>query len=179
MMQLWLAKPTIPDIKPDKVVNSLFPNWLVLITHVIAAIVLILLLTKWLYGPTKRNLQRRRQLIQTRIDRARQQELKAVTHERQAKKKLLTVNRQRHLIMEQAIVAAEKRKDQIIGAAVKEVQLMRAKAQALIADEQRNTAEAVRTQIIRTAFAASQAVLGHHISPQQHQMLVEKFINDL
>ena len=45
-MQLWLAKPTIPDIKPDEVVNSLFPNWLVLITHVIAAIVLILLLTK-------------------------------------------------------------------------------------------------------------------------------------
>lgn len=76
-------------------------------------------------------------------------------------------------------MAAEKRKDQIIGAAVKEVQLMRAKAQALIADEQRNTAEAVRTQIIRTAFAASQAVLGYHISPQQHQMLVEKFINDL
>ena len=177
-LYFWLATH-IPGIQPKHVIEDLFPNWPVLIAHVLASMVLLFFLTKWLYRPVKQNLKKRSKVIQDQITSARQHQLVAILHEKQAKERLLAVDKQRKLIFKQAILAAEKQKSQIVNTAHYEADLVRKKAETMIADERRQMAEQIRATIVSTAFAASQAVVPYQIDEKQHKMLVEKFIDNL
>ena len=67
-------------VDPNQIINQLFPNLWIFITHVIATIILLILLTRWVYNPFRKAMRQRRFLIQQRIN-------EAVVKEAEANKK--------------------------------------------------------------------------------------------
>lgn len=167
------------SISKEEIVRDLFPNFLVFLVHLLAAIILLIIISRFLYRPTRKHLEERRKMVQKYIDHAREQAINAGKHEQKALQKLQKINQQKAVILKKALTVAENKKNTIINQAHRHAELMHAKTKALLLDERRRAEQDLRKQIIETALTASQAVIKLKITPQEHQQLIEQFITEL
>lgn len=175
VLPLTLILSSCKPLDSSWVVNNLFPNLWVFLTHIIAAVVLIVLMTWLVWKPTKQSLQKRHDYIAKQIADAQQAKESATMEFNEANQLKINAMSQAMTITTQAKAEAF----DIIEKAKVEAKLTANKivkdAQA-DADQTKREAQAnVQDNIINIAFDVAESVLDKQVSKQDK----DQYIDDL
>lgn len=157
------------------VVNNLFPNLWVFLTHIIAAVVLVVLMTWLVWKPTKQALQKRHDYIAKQISDAQLAKETATMELNEANQlkvnalsQAMTITTQAKAeafdIIEQAKLEAKQTASKIVTDAKEDVE-----------KEKRNARANAQDNIVNIAFDVAESVLGQEIKKADK----DKYINDL
>ena len=166
-------------ITKDEVINNLLPNLWVFVTHIFAAVILLIIIIYLVWKPTKTNLQQRQEYIQKEINQAdeiKKDALKQLTIAEQkkidafakAKKSVDAANKQAYqdkLEIEQQAINNSKR---IIQQAESDAKKIKTKIE-----------QTMNKQIVDIVFEASSALLKSKVSKNDSKVFVEEFISIL
>ncbi|WP_338965011.1 F0F1 ATP synthase subunit B [Spiroplasma endosymbiont of Sarcophaga carnaria] len=173
---LWLmSKP----IEPAEIINQLFPNLWIFIAHVIATIILLILLSKWVYNPFRKAMRARRNKIRELIQDAADKQAKATIDQKEASKLLTTAKVEANGILADARTEAETKRHQVLETAKAEVVRLNEQAHKEIQKEKEQYKDDIRKSIINIAFNAAEQLLENEITKEKNEKLVEDFIKDL
>ena len=174
LLPLTLLSSCAP-LESSWVVNNLFPNLWVFLTHIIAAVVLVVVMTWLVWKPAKQSLQKRHDYIAKQI-------ADAQTAKETATMELNEVNQMKVTAMSQAMTITTQAKAEafaIIDKAKRE-----AKATAIrivdnakedVEKEKRDARTNAQDNIINIAFNVAETVLDKELDKQDK----DKYIDDL
>lgn len=175
ILPLTLSLSSCTPLNPDDVVNSLFPNLWVFLTHIIAAVILVVLMVWLVWKPTKNSLKKRHDYIVKEIADA-QKAKESATMELNSANQLkvdalsqaMTVANQAKTeafnIVEKAKAEAKKTADKILSDAKNDIE-----------NEKRLVRENEQNNIINIAFNVAESVLNKEVDKQDK----DKYIDDL
>ncbi|AGM24673.1 F0F1 ATP synthase subunit B [Spiroplasma chrysopicola DF-1] len=166
-------------VNPAEIINQLFPNLWVFIAHIIATIILLILLSKWVYNPFRKAMRARRQKIQEMITDAADKQTKATIKEKTALEMLTTAKVDASSIISEARAEAEAKKHNLLDETKKEIVHLNEQARKELAKEKEQYQDDIRKAIINTAFDAAQHLLEKEINKEKHQKIIEDFIDNL
>ena len=166
-------------ITKDEVINNLLPNLWVFVTHIFAAVILLIIIIYLVWKPTKTNLQQRQEYIQKEINQAeeiKKDALKQLTIAEQkkidafakAKKSVDAANKQAYqdkLEIEQQAINNSKR---IIQQAESDAKKIKTKIE-----------QTMNKQIVDIVFEASSDLLKSKVSKNDSKVFVEEFMSIL
>ena len=166
-------------INPAEIVNQLFPNLWIFIAHLLATIVLLLLLTKWVYNPFRKAMRARRKIIQDKLDDAAIKQAVANAEKIQSTKLLNQAKTEADAIIVSAKYEAEHKKIIILNDAQQEIQNLNKQAKIAIAQNKIKEQENIKNAIISLAFDAADNILKKEIDQKEHKKLINDFIKEL
>ncbi|WP_339024431.1 F0F1 ATP synthase subunit B [Spiroplasma endosymbiont of Agriotes lineatus] len=166
-------------IKQENIINQLFPNVWVFITHILATVVLLVVLGFFLYKPFKQLMQKRRSIIKDLIDDAIRKQTQAIKYEIEANSLLKDSKMQSQQIIDDAKAEALTQRQEIINQASIEAGLIDEQSQRDILKERIKAEENIRQEIIDVAFNMAQNILEKEIDREQNEVLIDDFIKQL
>lgn len=174
MLPLLSGTAGVPEV-----VAQLFPNLPNFIAHVLATIVLIILLTKWVYKPFRNSIDNRRAKINELLDDAVDKQTKATRDRQEATKLLNDAKNQSSLILKSAQVDADAQKLKILDEASNEATNLQNQAKNSIKKAQADAESEIKQTIIDVAFQAAQEILKTDVNSEKNKQLVEEYIKQL
>lgn len=174
LLPLTLLSSCAP-LESSWVVNNLFPNLWVFLTHIIAAVVLVVVMTWLVWKPAKQSLQKRHDYIAKQI-------ADAQTAKETATMELNEVNQMKVTAMSQAMTITTQAKAEafaIIDKAKREAKATAIKivdnAKQDVEKEKRDARANAQDNIINIAFDVAETVLDKELDKQDK----DKYIDDL
>ncbi|XQP55675.1 MAG: F0F1 ATP synthase subunit B [Mycoplasmoidaceae bacterium] len=172
---LMLSLSSCAPLQKEWVVNNLFPNLWVFLTHIIAAVILIVLMTWLVWKPTKQSLQKRHDYIAKEIADAQNAKEAANMELNEANQLKVTALSQAMSITTQAKAEAFKIIEKAKIDAKKSAAKILTDAKADIEHEKASAKANVQDNIINIAFDVAESVLNQELSKQEK----DKYIDDL
>lgn len=169
---------TLSSCKPldsSWVVNNLFPNLWVFLTHIIAAVVLVVLMTWLVWKPTKQALQKRHDYIAKEIADAQSAKETAIMEMNEANQLKVDAMSQAMVITTQAKAEAFKLIENARQEAKQTATKIVTDAQASVEKAKQDARENEQENIINIAFDVAESVLGKEVAKQDK----DKYIDDL
>lgn len=172
---LLLSLSSCKPLEAEWVVNNLFPNLWVFLTHIIAAVVLVVLMTWLVWKPTKNSLQKRHDYIAKEIADAQKAKETATMELNEANQlkvtalsQAMTITTQAKAeafgIIEKARLEAKQTANKIVNDAKEDVE-----------KEKRDARANAQDNIINIAFDVAESVLDKEVTKQDK----DKYIDDL
>lgn len=172
---LLLSLSSCKPLEAEWVVNNLFPNLWVFLTHIIAATVLVVIMTWLVWKPTKNSLQKRHDYIAKQIADAQQAKETATMELNEANQlkvnalsQAMTITTQAKAeafgIIEKARLEAKQTANKIVNDAKEDVE-----------KEKRDARANAQDNIINIAFDVAESVLDKEVTKQDK----DKYIDDL
>lgn len=175
VLPVLLSLSSCEPLQAEWVVNNLFPNLWVFLTHIIAAVVLVVLMTWLVWKPTKNSLQKRHDYIAKEIADAQKAKETATMELNEANQLKVTALSQAMSITTQAKAEAfgiiEKARLEAKQTASKIVK----DAKEDVEKEKRDARANAQDNIINIAFDVAQSVLNKEVDKQDK----DKYIDDL
>ncbi|MCL8211727.1 ATP synthase subunit b, sodium ion specific [Mesoplasma sp. JKS002658] len=162
-----------------EVVAQLFPNLPNFIAHVLATIIILVLLTKWVYKPFRNSVDNRRAKINELLDEAVDKQTKANKDRHQAASLLNDAKSQSSLILKNARADADVQRLKILDEATKQATTLQSQAKNSILKERLDAQSEIKQTIIDVAFQAAQEILKEDINSKKNQALIEDFLEQL
>lgn len=162
-----------------EVVAQLFPNLPNFIAHVLATIIILVLLTKWVYKPFRNSVDNRRAKINELLDEAVDKQTKANKDRHEAASLLNDAKSQSSLILKNARADADVQRLKILDEATKQATTLQTQAKNSILKERLDAQSEIKQTIIDVAFQAAQEILKEDINSKKNQALVEDFLAQL
>ncbi|ATG97653.1 F0F1 ATP synthase subunit B [Mesoplasma lactucae] len=164
----------VPEILPD-----LFPNLPNFIAHVLATIVIVVLLAKWVYKPFRNSIDNRRAKINELLDDAVEKQTQANKDKKAASVLLTNAKTQSSTILKNARADADAQKIKILDEASAEASNIQTQAKNSIAKAQSEAEANIKQAIIDVAFQAAQEILQENVSTDKNKKLVEDYLKEL
>jgi len=150
-----------------------------IVSQILAFLILIWALRKFLFGPIGTVLEARQNEVQSTLDR--------IAADRQAMEQARTEYEQRIASVEAearekiqaAIKEAQGMKDEIVGAARTEADRLIARSRDEIQREKTTALAELRTEVVDLAIAAATKVLGRAVDDRMHRDLIKDFVNQV
>ncbi|MBQ0045817.1 MAG: F0F1 ATP synthase subunit B [Mycoplasma sp.] len=175
VLPLLVSLSSCKPLEAEWVVNNLFPNLWVFLTHIIAAVILVVLMTWLVWKPTKNSLQKRHDYIAKQISDAQQAKETATIELNEANQ--LKVN-----ALSQAMTITTQAKAEAFGIIEKARLEAKQTANKIVKDakedvekEKRDARANVQDNIINIAFDVAESVLNKEVDKQDK----DKYIDDL
>lgn len=162
-----------------EVIAQLFPNLPNFIAHVLATIIILVLLTKWVYKPFRNSVDNRRAKINELLDEAVDKQTKANKDRNQAASLLNDAKSQSSLILKNARADADVQRLKILDEATKQATTLQSQAKNSILKERLDAQSEIKQTIIDVAFQAAQEILKEDVNSKKNQALVEDFLVQL
>lgn len=162
-------------LESEWVVNNLFPNLWVFLTHIIAAVVLVVLMTWLVWKPTKQSLQKRHDYIAKQIADAQQAKELATMELNEANQMKVNAMSQAMTITTQAKAEAFQIVEDARLEAKQTAQKMVSDAQEDIERQKLEARTNAQDNIINIAFNVAESVLNKEIDKADK----DKYIDDL
>lgn len=162
-----------------EVVAQLFPNLPNFIAHVLATIIILVLLTKWVYKPFRNSVDNRRAKINELLDEAVDKQTKANKDRHQAASLLNDAKSQSSLILKNARADADVQRLKILDEATKQATTLQSQAKNSILKERLDAQSEIKQTIIDVALQAAQEILKEDINSKKNQALIEDFLEQL
>lgn len=154
-------------------------NPILLITQIVNFLILLFLLKKFLYKPILGILEKRRNYIKESMKKADEAVKEKKEMEKEREKKLRELRTKSEEIINQAKLAGEVRRKEIIEKAEKEAQEILSKAKKEIASEKEKIMEEVRLKTTDLALLAVSRVLKKGIDIKLQQELIQDALTEL
>lgn len=145
--------------------------------QIFSFVILLLILSAWVYRPLVNMLENRRQKIQQGLEDAQVASEARENAEAEAEKFLSSKHTEASELVRQASVRAEEAAKGIKAAAEKEIAEMREQAAAEIEEERNQVLSEVRGQIAALAVSAAQKLIGENLDEKRQKALVDEFFS--
>lgn len=166
-------------IEPETIVNQLFPNIWVFISHIIATIILLIIMRLFVYEPFKKMMRKRRKIIREVIDDAIQKQTQATKNETQSNLLLKASKIESQQLIDETKTQALLEREQIIMQAVDEAKMIEKQTHNDLIKERIKAEESIREEMIEVGFKIAEKVLQKEINKKQNQKIIDDFINEL
>ncbi|MBQ2349265.1 MAG: hypothetical protein II392_00445 [Mycoplasma sp.] len=166
-------------ITKDDVINNLLPNLWVFLTHIFAAIVLLIVCIYLVWTPTKTSLAKRQAYIQNEINQAEEIKNKALKQLAIAEQSKIEAFENAKKIIEDANKQAYHNKAEIEQQAINNSQRIMQQAENDAKKIKTSIEQTMNQQIIDLAFEASSALLKSKVSKKDSKSFVQDFIAEL
>lgn len=153
------------------------------IWHILIAllnlVILFFIVKKFLYGPVKNMLNKRREEIDNRYSDAETAKQSAICKENELNKRLAGAETEAEEIVKDAAKTAKIRESKIIDDAKAEAEniIRQAKAEAEL--EKKRADAAIKSQIVDVSTALSEKMLEREINADDHKALIDSFIEKI
>ena len=161
-------------------------GWFVLIeinatilAQILNFLILVVLLRAVAYKPVARLLQQRSDKIKGDLDKAEADRKAAEQTLEQYKVQLADAHKKAQDIVDKANVTARQEHDAAVAETRKEIERMKATAQAEIENERNRAFDEMKSQIVSLSLAAAGKVVSKNIDTKENDRLVNDFISKL
>ncbi len=137
------------------------------------------LFKKFLLKPVQKILQQRQELANAELDAAAAAREEAETAKMEYEKHLTGAREEAAALVRSAAQTAQSRSEQIILEAKEEAASIRAKASADIAQERKSAVNEIKNEISGIAVSIASKVVEKEISEQDHEKLIQDFIDQM
>ncbi len=159
-----------------KIVKTL--NW-TFVANLVNFALLLYLLKRFLFKPALAYLDRRRELIASRMESARQSEEHAEQLATQREQELSVAREQAHRTLEDARTRAEETVNEAKGTARQEGERIIAEAQRQIEQEQEQMKEDLRRSYAEIAVLGASRVLDREVNLSDHERLLNELLSEV
>jgi F-type H+-transporting ATPase subunit b len=153
-------------------------NW-TFIANLINFAILLYLLKRFLYKPALAYLDRRRELIASRMEKARKSEERAEELVAQREQELATAREQARRSLEEARARAEEIVNASKGTARQEGERIIAEARRQIEQEREQMVEELRRSYAEIAVLGAERVLDREVKLQDHKRLLDELLSEV
>jgi len=161
------------------VVANLLPNLPNFIAHIIATIIIIIFLSRYVYKPFRNFHDSRGAKIDALLDDAVQKQTQAALDEKRGQMILNDAKNESVEIVKNARLDAEAQHYEILTNAKTEADSLHQQAKASVQRMQTEAEDQIKTTIVNVAFDAAEKLLEKNIDKETNQKLVDQFIKEL
>lgn len=166
-------------IDGDEIINQLFPNIPILIAHVIATIVLLLVLWRWVYNPFRRLLNSRHLEIKNKLDDAASKQALANQDRGAAIQMINSAKTEADNIVNDAKTKAYDERKEIIDKANEEASRITNQSKHDIVRQRKEAEKQIKQEIETISLEVAKKILAQEITAKKHQKLIDDFINEI
>lgn len=152
--------------------------WQILIS-LINLLILYIILKKFLYKPVKEVLAERQSELDEQFLSAKSAEDHAIADKEEWEKKIQAAQSEAESITQTASVNASRRSDQIIAEARERADNIVKEAQNDAKLQLKKAADEIKREMVDISAALAEKMLGRKISPEDHRMLIDSFIEKI
>ena len=134
---------------------------------------------KFLFVPVKNMIDERQKEIDSLYDEANAAKDEALKLQTEYEEKLMAAQDESERIVKEAMVRGQSREEEIVRAAKKEASAIMEKAEADIAQEKKKAMNDAKNEISEIAIAIAEKVIDRELNEEDHQNLVDSFIDSL
>ena len=149
------------------------------VAEVVAFLVMLLILARWVYPPVIRAAEARQRSVAEQLTQAEKSREAAEASLKQAEAKLQSAQAQAAEIVEAAGRSAEALRQDLHQRAEDEAKRMTESARADIENERRRAIEAVRTEVADLVVAATEKVVAGGLDSARHRVLIDAAIAEV
>lgn len=134
---------------------------------------------KYLFVPVKNMIDERQKEIDSMYDDANTAKEEALKLQNEYEEKILVAQDESERIVKEAMIRGQNREEEIVQAAQKEASAILEKAEADIAQEKKKAMNDAKNEISEIAIAIAEKVIDRELNADDHQKLVDSFIDSL
>lgn len=153
-------------------------NWTML-WEIVNFIVLLYLLKRFLYGPIMGMIDKRREIIQSDLNKAAESKKDAADLKSKYEDKLIAAKDEAHEIIAQAEKRGNERREEIVEEAREEAKRIRERAMEEIEQAKRQALSQIRDEVSNISLLIASKFLQESVDSKRHQHLVEEYIKQL
>lgn len=154
-------------------------DWTTLVFQIINFLVLVAILSRFLFRPVLRIIEQRRQEVQSRLDDAAREQAEGKLLKEQYEAGVASADKQRSELMEQAKKDAEREREKTIQDAEEYVKNRKEQAERHIDQETKRSLVDMRNQITQTALHLSDRMLSEIANSDLNQSCMDRFLGVL
>lgn len=142
-------------------------------------LLLFWIVKKFLYKPVKKMLDTRKETIDGSYKRAEEAEQTALLHKKEYEEKLSGAKSEADEIIHSAVQSAKDREKDILTEAKSEADRILKRAEENAALELKKAENTIKEEIVEVSTLLSEKILKREISAEDHQTLIDDFINGI
>lgn len=169
------SKSTADSI--SELFDGIFPTWPTVLATILSLLILMFVLTKFLYNPIKKSVEDRRKYIQGNIDEAEDQNKKASSDREKANEELIQARKEAADVITNAKLRAEKIKSNSLIIAKKEADRLLKSANEDIEIEKAKFAKESKKAIVDVALSAAAKIVEKEVDTKANKKMVKDFID--
>lgn len=146
---------------------------------IINFLVLLVILTKFLYKPLLGVLEKREEEIRTNLENAENAKNDALIMKESYEKEMQDAKKQAQDILDNANKLGAESKDQIIQQAREEADVIIEKAQTIVRQEKEDALSQLRDEVSSLVVMAAGKVIDKSINEKDHEKLIKDFIQEV
>ena len=158
--------------------SNLGINWQLLVAFLINFIILVVLLSIFLYKPVVKMLNERQARIKQSMEQAEAIKQQTAQTEQEIKKQLEKAQKEAQSILAQAAQIGEKLKGEAKDVARKEAESIVAKAQVEINRQREKDIQELRSQFADIAILAAEKVIKENIDKEKNRKLIDEVLKN-
>lgn len=152
--------------------------WQILIS-LINLFIIFLILKKFLYKPVKKVLDERKKTLDDSYSSAAEAERQAQENKEAWEKKMETASEEAEDILQSATANANRRSERIIAEARERADGIIRQAETDADLERKKAEDDIKQEIVTVSTALTERILGREITTEDHQALIDAFIDDI
>lgn len=150
-----------------------------MIAQVVNFLVLVVILRALAYEPVAKMLKQRSDKIQNSLDQAAADRKAAEQTLEQYKSQLADANKKAQEIVDRAELTARQEREALVAETKREIERMKANAQAEIQNERNRAFEEMKAEIVTLSLQAAEKIVAKNLSSKENDKLVNDFISGL
>lgn len=150
-----------------------------MIAQVVNFLVLVVILRALAYEPVAKMLKQRSDKIQNSLDQAAADRKAAEQTLEQYKSQLADANKKAQEIVDRAELTARQEREALVAETKREIERMKATAQAEIQNERNRAFEEMKAEIVTLSLQAAEKIVAKNLSSKENDKLVNDFISGL
>ena len=150
-----------------------------IIAQVVNFLVLVVILRALAYEPVAKMLKQRSDKIQGELDKADADRKAAEQTLEQYKSQLADANKRAQEIVDRAELTARQEREALVAETKREIERMKATAQAEIQNERNRAFEEMKAEIVTLSLQAAEKIVAKNLSSKENDKLVNDFISGL
>ncbi|QJB71381.1 F0F1 ATP synthase subunit B [Mycoplasma sp. 1654_15] len=163
----------------DKLFKGLFPNPWIMLATVLSFAILFLILSKFLYKPLKKNIEKRRKFLQDNIDATIENKEKSLQLVEEKNKELLEAKLARQEIIAKAKIQAANIATTYTNNAKAESKRIVEEGKFYVLQLKQKAEQETKKEIISTATVLASKILEKNITYQDEQELIDELFKDI
>lgn len=163
----------------EDIINQLFPNLWVFLSHILASLFLFLVVLKMAWKPTKKYIAKRTEQIQKDLFESEQSKFEAEKHLEESKQKLLDSREAASKIIENAEMEAEEKRKKIESAAVIKANNIEKEGMAQVKKQEIELEKRMNLEVSKLALETVELFLSKKMDDKENKVLIDKIVDDL
>lgn len=163
-------------IDSSEIINNLFPNLWVFVSHIVATIILIIIMAWLVWKPTKDSISKRHDYIEGQIKEAEESRNEALKKLAEAQKEKVAAINQAQQIIDDANVQAYEIKEKLEAEGKKNAQIISENALIDAENLKKEISKNMHDEIVSIALDATEKLLQKKISKKDNDKFVDEIL---